>query len=189
MDLFTALKNRRSCRRFLPEPLAEETLEQILEAATWAPSPLNLQPWEFIVVSNQHIKEAIFDEADRCRRWALEQSGWKWLDQYPLDFLKTAPTIVAVIGNPQKTGVDQFMKDGYQGYQQACAAAVQNMLLAAQALGLGSLWFTFYDKQALSETLEIKADRTLVALVCLGRAAKEPKPVPGKEFQEKTKYL
>ena len=56
MDLFTAMKERRSCRNFLPDQLEEATIEKILEAATWAPSPLNSQPWEFIVVTNQGIK-------------------------------------------------------------------------------------------------------------------------------------
>jgi predicted oxidoreductase (fatty acid repression mutant protein) len=78
MDLFAAIKGRRSCRNFLPEPISEDTIEKILEAATWAPSPLNSQPWEFIVITNQEVKEKVFAEADRCRKWTLEKSGWKW---------------------------------------------------------------------------------------------------------------
>ena len=64
MDLFTAIKERRSCRNFLPDPIDEATIEKILEAATWAPSPLNAQPWEFVVVTSQEMKENIFVEAD-----------------------------------------------------------------------------------------------------------------------------
>ena len=86
MDLFTAMKGRRSCRNFLPEQVDEATIEKILEAATWAPSPLNSQPWEFIVVTNKEAKEKIFSEGERCRKWALEKSGWKWLGSYPLTF-------------------------------------------------------------------------------------------------------
>ena len=88
MDIFTAIKERRSCRKFLPESISEEVIEKILEAATWAPSPLNTQPWEFIVVTNNEMKEKIFSEADRCRKWGIEKSGWKWLEKYRLDFLK-----------------------------------------------------------------------------------------------------
>ena len=67
MDIFTAMKERRSCRNFLTEQIEEKDIEQILEAAAWAPSPLNMQPWEFVVVTNQEMKEKIFSEADRCR--------------------------------------------------------------------------------------------------------------------------
>lgn len=189
MDVFEAIKDRRSCRHFLPEPVPDKTLEQILEAGTWAPSPLNLQPWEFIVISSQEVKEAIYAEAERCRLLTLEKSGWKWLEGYSPEFVKTAPVIVAVIGNPKKTGADQFQEEGNQGYLQGCAAAVQNMLLAARGLGLGSLWFTFYDKNPLRDILEIEADKTPVALVCLGKAAKEPKPVPRKGIRDKTRYI
>ncbi len=60
MDLYTAIKERRSCRNFLPDPIDQNTIEKILEAATWAPSPLNSQPWEFLVITNNEVKEKIF---------------------------------------------------------------------------------------------------------------------------------
>ncbi len=189
MDVFTAMKERRSCRNFLPEPVSEETIEKILEAATWAPSPLNMQGWEFIVVTNQEVKEKIYSESERCREWALEKSGWKWLGGYSLDFLKSAPVIIAITGDPKKTGVDMFMEEGSVGYQHACAAAIQNMHLAAHALGLGSLWFTFFDKQNLKDILGIDPEKTPVALVCLGKAGSEPQDMPRKDVKEKTTYI
>ena len=86
MDLFTAIKERRSCRNFLNDPLDEALIEKIIEAWTWAPSPMNAQPWEFIVVTNSEMKEKVFAEGERCRRWALETSGWKWLDNDWVNF-------------------------------------------------------------------------------------------------------
>ena len=56
MDLFTAIKERRSCRSFLSDPIEEAVLEKIIEAGTWAPSPMNAQPWEFIVVTGPEMK-------------------------------------------------------------------------------------------------------------------------------------
>ncbi len=189
MDVFTAMKERRSCRDFLPDPISEDTIEKILQAASWAPSPLNMQGWEFIVVTNREVKEKIYSESDRCREWALERSGWKWLEGYKLDFLKSVPVIIAVVGDPKKTGVDMFMEDGSTGYQYACAAAIQNMHLAAHALGLGSLWFTFFDKQNIRDILGIDTGKTPIALVCLGKADGEPQKMPRKDFREKTKYM
>ena len=68
MDVFEAIRGRRSCRKFSPEPIAEDELNLILEAATWAPSPANNQPWEFIVVSSADIKQKIFKEAQERKQ-------------------------------------------------------------------------------------------------------------------------
>ncbi|MFO8163856.1 MAG: nitroreductase family protein [Thermodesulfobacteriota bacterium] len=188
MDVFEAIRARRSCRDFLPEPISEEIIEQILEAAIWAPSPLNTQPWEFLVITNEGVKGEIFSEAKRCLTWALEKSGWKWLEKYRVDFLQSAPVLIAVIGDPKKTGVDMFLEGGGVGYQHGCAAAIQNMNLAAHALGIGSLWFTFFDKKAMREILSIDQEKTPLALVCLGKPSEEPLQTRRKDVEEKTTY-
>jgi nitroreductase len=189
MDLFEAIKNRRSCRNFLPEAIDDTVIESILEAGTWAPSPLNMQGWEFIVITSGDVKEKIFTEADRCRKWALEKSGWKWLDSYQVDFLKQTPVIIAVVGDPKKTGVDMFMEEGMVGYQAACAAAIQNIHLAAHSFGLGTLWFTLFDKKALRGILEIGDDKTPIALVLLGKPGASPTAMPRKNVKDKTRYI
>jgi len=189
MDLFEAIKGRRSCRNYLPEAIDDNVIESILEAGTWAPSPLNMQGWEFIVITSSDVKESVFDEAERCRRWALEKSGWKWLDSYHVDFLKQAPVMIVVIGDPKKTGVDMFMDEGMAGYQAACAAAIQNIHLAAHSFGLGSLWFTLYDKKALRGILEISDEKNPLALVLLGKPGAEPTAMPRKNVKDKTRYI
>jgi nitroreductase len=189
MDIFTAIKGRRSCREFLSDTVETAKIESILEAAAWAPSPLNTQPWEFMVITNQAKKEQVLAEAERCKAWAIEESGWRWLESYSVDFLKQAPVIIAVIGDPQKTGVDMFQAEGNMGYQLACAAAIQNMLLAAHALDLGSLWFTFFDRGELRKVLDIPAEKTPISLVCLGKPAQAPKAVPRKPITKLTTYL
>jgi len=189
MDLFTAIKERRSCRNFLLDQVSEEILEKILEAAIWAPSPLNSQPWEFMVITNKEMKEKIFSEAERCRKWALEKSGWKWLGPYQINFLQTAPVIIVVIGDPKKTGVDMFMEEGGVAYQAACAAAIQNIHLAAHSFGLGSLWFTLFDKKILREILGIDPAKTPLALICLGKPGTPPTPTSRKDVKEKTTFI
>lgn len=189
MDLFKAIKDRRSCRNFLTDPVAGETIEQLLDAAAWAPSPLNTQPWQFIVITSSNKKEQIFSEAERCRSWAIEESGWKWLNNYKADFLKKAPVIIAVIGDPKKTGVDMFQEEGRVGYQLACAAAIQNMLLAAHALGLEGLWFTFFGKDQMRKILDIPENKTPVSLVCFGKPDRALAETPRKDVKEKTQYI
>lgn len=189
MDIWQAISQRRSCRHFLPDPVGEKDLKQILSAAAWAPSPLNSQPWEFIVITNAALKEKVFSEAERTRLWAMEVSGWKWLGKYQVDFLKNVPVLIAVVGNPAGTGVDALQEEGRVAYQHACAAAIQNMQLAAHALGLASLWFTLFDKKAMRAILGIAAEKTPLALVCLGKAAGEPALVPRKDVLERTTYI
>ncbi|OGQ02430.1 MAG: hypothetical protein A2026_09895 [Deltaproteobacteria bacterium RBG_19FT_COMBO_46_12] len=97
--------------------------------------------------------------------------------------------IIVVIGDPKKTGVDMFMEEGSMGYQAACAAAIQNMHLAAHALGLSSLWFTLFDKKALREILGIVPEKTHLALICLGKPESLPAPTPRKDIKEKAIYI
>ncbi len=189
MDLFTAIKERRSCRNFLPTQVADEAIARILEAATWAPSPMNAQPWEFIVITNQELKEKIFTEADERRKFLLEKSGWKWLGRYQVDFLLSVPVMIAVVGNPEKTGADRFLEDGGMGYQQACSAAIQNMLLTAHSLGLGSLWFTLFDFSRMREILDIDPGKVPLALVCIGNAMVQPVQAARKDALERTRHI
>jgi 5,6-dimethylbenzimidazole synthase len=189
MDVWQAMQERRSCRSFRPDPVDPKTVERILEAGTWAPSPLNMQPWQFVVVTSSEVRESVFQEAERCRAWAREESGWEWLDKYQVDFLRQAPVLVVVIGDPRKTGVDQFQQEGNVAYQHACAAAIQNMLLAAHALGLGGLWFTFFDRTNLRGILDVEKERMPVGIVCLGHPDKAPRPIPRKAASEKTRNI
>ena len=189
MDILTAIKERRSCRNFSDEPIERETLEKILDAATWAPSPLNAQPWSFVVIAGSKVKNNIFAEAERSREEAIQKSGWGWLGKYSVEFLLSAPVIIAVAGDPKKSGVDQFMEGGAKAYEHACAAAVQNMMLTAHAFGIGSVWFTLFDREKLRGILDLGPDKVPLALVCLGKAAADPAPTPRKGFADKTIYM
>ena len=189
MDVFDAIIGRRSCRKFLPGALSDADIEKILEAGNWAPSPANQQPWEFVVITDPGIKARIFTESEACRKKLFERSGWKWLEKFSIDFVKEAAVIVAVVGDPRKSGADMFLDEGAGlGYLEGCSAAVQNMMLAAHALGLGSLWFSLFEASAVRQILGLDAGKDPVALLCIGR----PGTVPAskrKDFREKTTYL
>ncbi|MFH0959496.1 MAG: nitroreductase family protein, partial [Pseudomonadota bacterium] len=116
MDIFEAIKSRRSCRSFLPDAIAESAVRQILEAANWAPSPANNQPWEFLVVTSKETKTRIAEHSDITKKQLFEKTGWKWMDKYKTDFLKDVPLIIAVIGDPDKSGAGVFMKGGENSY-------------------------------------------------------------------------
>jgi 5,6-dimethylbenzimidazole synthase len=190
MDLLTAIRERRSCRNFVPEPVTDEALGIILDAAMWAPSPANNQPWEFVVVLNQETKDKIFDEASERKKMLFERSGWKWMNKYSVDFIKSAPAIIAVVGDPKKSGADMFLDESRgMAYQQACAAAIQNMLLAAHSLGYAGLWYTLYEKNTVRSILDIPAEKDPLALIFLGKPGAEPMRTPRKDRSEMVKWV
>lgn len=189
MDIFEAIKSRRSCRNFLPDTIAESAVRQILEAANWAPSPANNQPWEFLIITNVKTKTRIAELSELTKKQLFEKSGWKWMEKYQVGFLRDVPLIIAVIGDPNMSGAGIFMKGGETSYQHACAAAIQNMLLAIHALDLGGLWFTLFEKDSLRDLLEIPSEKDPIALICVGKPLTKPLQTPRKDLDEKTSYF
>lgn len=188
MDLHTAIRERRSCRKYLPDPLSRETIDQLLEAENRAPSPANNHPWEFMVVTSGALKEKIFAEAGAQDDPFRNRAGWKWLNRYEVHFLKEVPVILAVVGDPKKTGADMFLKEGGQAYQHACAAAIQNILLTAHSLSLSGEPLVHPVREGPRSGISIEAEKDPIALICLGKPSKETVPTPRKSVQEKTAY-
>jgi 5,6-dimethylbenzimidazole synthase len=189
MDILSAIAARRSCRSFHSDPVADRDIESVITAAMSAPSPLNTQPWNFVVITGSGAKAKIYAEAVRTKQFLMEKTNWKWIGRYDVEFLKTVPVMVAVIGDPKKSGADIFMEGGIGAWRDACGAAVQNMMLAAQAVGLASLWFTMFDKARMNEILGITEVRFPIGLIFLGKPAAAPVAVPRKSLQESVSYI
>ncbi|MCR4400834.1 MAG: nitroreductase family protein [Syntrophomonadaceae bacterium] len=188
MELMEALRTRRSCRNFLGTPVEEEKLQVVLEAAGWAPSVMNLQPWRFIVVKNPEVKQALQRAAEDAVRLAYERSGWKWLGKYRVDFLSQAPVVIVVTADPRDTGADQFLRPP-SGYAMSCCAAIQNLMLAAHDLGLATLWYSLFDKQTVSHILGLPPHIEVISLVVLGYPAGALPAVPRRPIAELTTVL
>ena len=123
-DVLNAIKNRRTIRRFKPNPIDEEKIKSILEAGRWAPSFSNLQPWRFIVIKDQGLKNAL----DKASRESVLHLG-----------INEAPVVILVC-------VDRRI-DPLHAIE-AGAAATQNMTLAAYSLGLGAGWIGIWGTEA-----------------------------------------
>lgn len=204
MDVFDAIRERRSHRAFVQKSVEPEKVELILEAAQWAPSPVNSQPWEFIVITGEAARSRVADISKEARvTGSVEIHGFSLIrpapyaseddtdvqenhdiDNYDLSFLKNVPVMVAVVGNPESAVRHASSDRSGDGYKYACAAAIQNMLLAAHAQGLGSLWFTYFDRMVLSTYLNVPASKHLIAIVCLGYP--ESTPVSPGRFSRKS---
>jgi len=149
MDVLEAIKERRSIRNYEPKAVPEEKVTQVLEAGRWAPSASNSQPWKFIVVRDEEVRNELARVATYGR------------------FLAQAPVAIAVVIDPRAS--NHPVEDG--------AAATQNMLLAAHALGLGTCWIGSYDsgyEESAKEVLGIAGDKRLLALISLGYPAESP---------------
>ncbi len=146
MDVLEAIRNRRSIRSYQNREVSVEKLTQVLEAGRWAPSAHNSQSRRFIVVR---------DEATRKHLARIATYG---------SFLAEAPVAIAVVIDPSAS--NHPVEDG--------AAATQNMLLAAHALGLGSCWIGSYGsgyEERAKRVLGIPDDKRLLSLISLGYAA------------------
>jgi nitroreductase len=122
MDAFEALLTRRSIRKYAQGDVPEEAVRRILEAAMSAPSAANQQPWEFIVMRER----ALLDAVPRHH----PHSG----------MILEAPMAILVCGN-----LERETRQGY--WVQDCAAATENLLLALHALGFGGVWLGVYPRE------------------------------------------
>jgi nitroreductase len=154
MELSAAVKGRRSIRSYKPNDVSEEEIEMLIEAATFAPSAGNIQPWEFIVVRNPERKEQLAIAAH-------EQS-----------FMEQAPVVIIVCANEILSSQGYGVRGKNLFCLQDTAAAIQNMLLTAYSLGLGTCWIGAFEEDEVSEVLRIPKGVRPVALVPVGYPAK-----------------
>ena len=179
MEFHDVLAGRRSCRAFDPAPVPEADVTSIIEAGCLAPSPLNLQPWEFVVVTDNAVKKEIRGVADAAKQAVLDADGPTWVNKYPMDFLETTPLMIAVTVNPKRGGLGEFFNQPLGAYQ-AGSACVQNMMLAAAELGYESLWFTFFDPARLAPVLAIPESLQIAGLILIGNPVEPTKAPPRK---------
>lgn len=156
MDVIEAIRTRRSIRSYKKESISDEDLNKILEAATWAPSAGNLNPWEFIVVKDEENKVKLSEAA---------------LEQY---FISEAPVVVVVCANVTRTS-SVYGERGKRLYCiQDCAAATQNLMLAAHSLGYGTCWVGAFDDQEVAKILKLPSNVIPLAIVPIGKPKEKP---------------
>ena len=176
MEFQEVIKARRSCRSFDPSAVAQEQLSLIIEAGQWAPSPLNLQPWEFIVITDAEKKKRIREAGEEAQQSVVDSGGPGWVKKYSMGFVEEAPVMIAVVFDPTKGGLGEYFEQPY-GALQAASACVQNMMLAAAEFGLGTLWFTFFNPDKIRSILNIPEGREIAAIILLGKS-KQPLEAP-----------
>jgi nitroreductase len=183
MNFGEVVVKRRSIRKFKEDPVPEKALGKVLEAGRWAPSAGNCQPWHFIVVTDAEVKKRIAGVCTEFSRkaWAkfsperakyLAARGGSW----DKSSMAKIPVLVAVCYEV----VERMRWDLVLG---SVWAAVENMLLAATAEGLGSCIYTFYDieeENGLKEIVQVPDGFRIAAVVQLGYGAVEA-PLPSRK--------
>ncbi|MGC8935961.1 MAG: nitroreductase family protein [Candidatus Methanomethylicaceae archaeon] len=140
MDAFEAIIRRRSVRSYLPDPIPEAVIKKILEAGRVAPSAGNVQPWHFIIVT------------DPEKRRALSTSRFA-------KFLLEPPLVIVGCGNERQSP---------KWYAIDTAIALQNMVIAATAEGLGTCWIGSFEENKVKGLLKIPEGYRVVAMLAVG---------------------
>jgi 5,6-dimethylbenzimidazole synthase len=179
MEFSELVKTRRSCRSFDSTPVTEEQVDAILQAGCWAPSGLNLQPWEFIVVADPALKAEVKEAAEKAKNEVTAADGPGWVKKYSAEFIQEAPLLIIVVFNPKKGGLGAFFGQEH-GALQGASACIQNMMLKASELGLESLWFTFFRPAVLQPLFNIPENLEVAGVIALGTPSEEPKAPPRK---------
>jgi len=157
--LLESIKTRRSTRKFKPTPVTKEQTHTLLEAAMLAPSACNTRAWRFIAITNRELMTKITE----IHPWA--------------QMLKTAQLAIAVIALPEKQeNVHDGLPNGF--YPQDCAAVTENILIQAEALGLGSCWCGVYPREStiadVAKVLEVPANEIPFCIIAIGEKDEFP---------------
>lgn len=191
MDVWEAIRERRSIRRFKPDPIPDEVLTRVLEAATLAPSGKNSQPWRFVVVKEDKRAEMIavlHEGIAACAAQGLPPGSSK----HTAAIMEQAPVTVFVFNTAEKNlfrerRVDEVLWN--VACVQSIGAAIQNLSLAALAEGVGSLWIcdVYYAYEELRGWLG--EPYHLVAAMSLGYPDEAPPARPRKPLAAVTRVV
>jgi len=157
MDTVQAIMDRRSVRKYRKDPVKDDDLRTILEAGRQAPSGGNRQPWEFVIVTDEDLKHKV---AEAC-------NGQMWMAD--------AGVIIAGLGLPEVSE---------KWWEIDPAIALQNIILAATALGYGTCWIGAFKQDEVKSLLNIPEDVRVICLTPVGVPDTEPPARTRKEPKE-----
>jgi 5,6-dimethylbenzimidazole synthase len=171
--VYRAIYERRDVRsQFLPDPIPDDVLTRILDAAHHAPSVGFMQPWDFLVIRDAEIRQAVhrnFESANRRAAEAYKDGQRKLYDSLKLAGIVEAPVNLCVTcdhARPKGNGLGRQTDPAVDLYSAVCA--IQNLWLAARAESLGVGWVSILDLEELKATLGIPPALTLVGYLCIG---------------------
>ncbi len=163
-QVLQTIRQRRSVRTFIGQPVSDEIIKQILDAGRYAPSGHNTQPWRIVVVRSAEKREQLAELAPQD------------------DMIKAAPLTLAVLLD-RTAGYDE-LKDA-----QAIGAMIENMLLAVHSLGLAACWMGKARDSQMEEVIGARENEDLMALIPVGYAASRPEDVDRLPLEEIARFI
>jgi len=160
MDVFEAIRLRRSIRKYKDKEVPWDNIVTILQAGKYTPSAGNLQNWKFIAVKIDAKRTAI---AKACM-----QQEW----------MENAPVYIVVIGEPKKAERFYGVRGSRLYTVQQCGAAIQTMMLTATSLGLGSCWVGAFDEYEIRRILGLPEDVNVQGIITIGHSDEQPDAPP-----------
>jgi nitroreductase len=168
VDFYETIKLRKSVRKYRRDPVPEESLKKILNAARMAPTAENFQPWKIIVVTDEDIKRKLVPACNNQR------------------FVAEAPVVLVACGLPDEA---YPIMGGYMNsYPVDVAIVLDHLMLAAASEGLGTCWIGSFKEEKVAETVGVPQEAKVVALTPLGYPAEEMERTDRKNLTELVSY-
>jgi nitroreductase len=178
METLDTIKNRRSIRKFKPDPVDDQTLEKVLDAARLAPSWSNVQAWKFVVVRDLETRGHLADTIQAHPALGSNPAS---------NGIRNAPVVIVALAEKGLSGYfnGQAATDkGDAWYMLDIGIAMQNLVLAATDLGLGTVHVGLFDTRKVGALLEVPENYIVVEMTPLGYPEFQPKARPRKTLSE-----
>jgi nitroreductase len=173
MDVMQAIKGRRSIRKYKTDPVSDKDVDTILEAARWAPSWANTQCWRFVVVRDPQLKRKLADTL-------------KLKENRSTAAVRDAPVVIVACAELGKSGYRSgtIATDKGDWFMFDTALAMQNLTLAAHAIGLGTVHLGLFDAKEVARILDVPDGAVVVEMTPLGYPDEQPIVPRRKELSE-----
>jgi len=165
MELLDAIRNRRSIRKYKPDPIPNEDIGYVLNAARLAPSWKNKQCWKYVVVKNKETIKKIASARPKSQNWLSE-----------------SPIIIVACADPDESG----HREGKDYYLVDIGISFEHLLLAARDRGLGTCWIGEFEENIVKEAIRIPDNVRVVAYTPLGYPAEEKDEITDRKPHEET---
>jgi len=172
LEFSELVKKRRSIHFYTDEPVTEDELNYILEAARWAPSAGNVQPTRFIVVRKEETRQKVWKSTTKIK------------GVNPQNFILKAPVHIIVLTEPTAYKGRQSQVKSELFSIQDSSAAIMNLLLAVTDLGMGACWVGLFNQETLREDLQIPSYLIPVAIIPVGHTQSKEKPRKRKPLKD-----
>lgn len=176
--MLTSIEKRRSIRKYENRSVEEEKIMTMLESARWAPSGNNTQPWHFIVIQSQEMREKV----------AAVSHQQQWMLSAPVHIACVADLSSRIGGEEKPVLTEESPQHELKQVIRDTAIAVEHLVLEAENQGLGTCWVAWFTQEEIRPVLKVPQDKFVVAVITVGYPAHQPSPTPRKKITDMVRW-